>query len=351
MTASRRRPEPQPDPVAASTSTLNHFLGGKQKSWMVPGGQNVPRAPATQPHPRPANRTNVYTAPQPNQSSTSRISRSQPQENLERHPASNSTSPQLANILSPRKDVLPRPTAGAILPSPSPSDDLNTDLTNNAANRTEDGAGRGTGTADNISSHNSGRERQNGAFIPEEQMVTARKRPMEPDVLAVNKHHASEKVQALGATGIERPQIHEMLLQSQAINAERVQAQHEIILAQAQALAQVETQSHEQAQLQDRNPAEAVAQPIAHIQGQRHSHGQAQVQAQSQAQTQAQAQTSVQAEAQVRAEAATIAAETATEAVLEKSVGLLGARTILQQKQNQRRLPWRCPPPARRFLQ
>lgn len=307
MTASRRRPEPQPDPVAASTSTLNHFLGGKQKSWMVPGGQNVPRAPATQLHPRPANRTNVYTAPQSNQSPTSRISRSQPQENLERHPASNSTSPQLANILSPRKDVLPRPTASAIPPSPAPSDDLNTDLTNNATNRIEDGVGRGTGTADNISNHDSSRERQNGAFIPEGQMVTARKRPVEPDVLAVNKRHASGKMQALGATGIEQPQTHKMLLQSQAINAERVQAQHEVILAQAQALAQVETRSHEQAQLQDRNSAEAVAQSIAHIQDQRHSHGQAQAQVQSQTQTQAQAQASVQAEVQVRAEAATAA--------------------------------------------
>lgn len=270
---------------------------------MVPGAQNVPRAPATQLNPRPANRTNVYTAPQPNQSSTSRISRSQSQENLERHPASNSTSPQLANILSPRKDVLPRPIAGAILPSPAPSDDLNTDPTNNAANRTEDGAGRGTGTADNISNHNSGRERQNGAFTPEGQMVTARKRPMELDVLAMNKRHASEKMQALRATEIEQPQIHEMLLQSQAINAERVQAQHEVILAQAQASAQVETRSHEQAQLQDGNPAEAVAQSMAHIQDQLHSHGQAH--AQTQAQTQAQAQASVQAEAQVRAEAAT----------------------------------------------
>lgn len=239
MAAGRRRPEPQPDPVAASTSTLNHFLGGKQKSWMVSGAQNVPRAPATQLRPRPANRTNVYTAPQPNQSSTSRISRSQSQENLERHPASNSTSPQLANTLSPRKDVLPRPTADAILPSPTPSDDLNTDPTNNTANRTEDGAGTGTGAADNISNHNSSRGRQNGAFTPEGQMVTARKRPMEPDVLAMNKRHASEKMQALRATGIE------MLLQSQTINAERAQAQHEVILAKAQALA------HEQAQLQD----------------------------------------------------------------------------------------------------
>jgi hypothetical protein len=265
MAAGRRRPEPQPDPVAASTSTLNHFLGGKQKSWMVSGAQNVPRAPATQLRPRPANRTNVYTAPQPNQSSTSRISRSQSQENLERHPASNSTSPQLANTLSPRKDVLPRPTADAILPSPTPSDDLNTDPTNNTANRTEDGAGTGTGAADNISNHNSSRGRQNGAFTPEGQMVTARKRPMEPDVLAMNKRHASEKMQALRATGIE------MLLQSQTINAERVKAQHEVILAKAQALA------HEQAQLQD---------------------------AQVQAQTQAQAQASVQAEAQVRTEAA-----------------------------------------------
>lgn len=258
MAAGRRRPEPQPDPVAASTSTLNHFLGGKQKSWMVSGAQNVPRAPATQLRPRPANRTNVYTTPQLNQSSTSRISRSQSQENLERHPASNSTSPQLANTLSPRKDVLPRPTADAILPSPTPSDDLNTDPTNNAANRTEDGAGTGTGAADNISNHNSSRGRQNGAFTLEGQMVTARRRPMEPDVLAMNKRHASEKMQALRATGIE------MLLQSQTINAERVQAQ-------------VESRSHEQAQLQD---------------------------AQVQTQAQAQAQASVQAEAQVRTEAA-----------------------------------------------
>lgn len=289
MAAGRRRPEPQPDPVAASTSTLNHFLGGKQKSWMVSGAQNVPRAPATQLRPRPANRTNVYTAPQPNQSSTSRISRSQSQENLERHPASNSTSPQLANTLSPRKDVLPRPTADAILLSPAPSDDLNTDPTNDTANQTEDDAGRGTGAADNISNHNSSRGRQNGAFTPEGQMVTARKRPMEPDVLAMNKRHVSEKMQALRATGIE------MLLQSQTINAERVQAQHEVILAKAQALAQAKSRSHEQAQLQDRNPAEAVAQSMAHIQD-------AQVQAQ--AQTQAQAQASVQAEAQVRTEAA-----------------------------------------------
>ncbi|OCL08157.1 hypothetical protein AOQ84DRAFT_293719 [Glonium stellatum] len=282
MTAGCRRPEPDSAAASASASTLNHFLGGKQKPWMVSGTQSVPLAPATQSYARPANRTNVYIAPQPNKPPTARILRSQSQEHLERHPASNSTSPQLANILSPRKDAITRPSAGAILPSPAPSDDLNTDSIHNGTSRTEDGVSRGITTVGNIPDHNSSGERQNGVSVKGRQMVTARKRPLESDMPVANKRHAPESMQRATVTESGQLPVHGLLVQSQVINAERVRLQHEVILAQAQALAQAEAQGQAQAQEQEKIQAQASAQAEAQIRAeaaaadarQRHQHNQ-----------------------------------------------------------------------------
>ncbi|KAL5432338.1 hypothetical protein PMIN07_008321 [Paraphaeosphaeria minitans] len=129
MTRGGRPAPPAADKDVATRVTLNHVLGnlgGRQKSWMNPG--IVPATPPILPShlptdvPRKRRRYPEEYADadaEPRQAPTRGAAREEP--------ASNSTSPQLANVLShpPNGPRLPSPTA--VLPSPSPSEDAHLD--------------------------------------------------------------------------------------------------------------------------------------------------------------------------------------------------------------------------------
>ncbi|OAG00874.1 uncharacterized protein CC84DRAFT_1154213 [Paraphaeosphaeria sporulosa] len=112
----------------ATRVTLNHVLGnlgGRQKSWMNPGMvSGTPPIPAShlptdvpRKRGRPRQYPEEYADAEPRQAPMQGAARDEP--------ASNSTSPQLANVLSHPPNGRPLPSPTAVLPSPSPSEDTN----------------------------------------------------------------------------------------------------------------------------------------------------------------------------------------------------------------------------------
>ncbi|KAF2174894.1 hypothetical protein K469DRAFT_680739 [Zopfia rhizophila CBS 207.26] len=119
--------------VAAQQNSLNYALGnlgGRQKSWMTPHQSNAPAQQNTH-RPSPRKSKPPKPRPQPQQQAPPQASpiptRPCPEQSPARHPHSNSTSPQLSNILSRRDDTSPGPSPNSILPSPAPSEEANVD--------------------------------------------------------------------------------------------------------------------------------------------------------------------------------------------------------------------------------
>lgn len=129
MTRGGRSAPPPVGEHVATRVTLNHVLGnlgGRQKSWMNPdllAGKSpvlASRPPRDAPRkPSQPRQPEEHADAEPSQAPTEGAARE--------HPASNSTSPQLANVLSHPPAVRPLPSPTAVLPSPSPSEDTNLD--------------------------------------------------------------------------------------------------------------------------------------------------------------------------------------------------------------------------------
>lgn len=126
-----------PHEHVATRHTLNYALGnlgGKQKSWMISG--QPPSVSATIPTPqtdaprkrgRPRKYPQEYAQAQAQAPPPAPAQHALPPQTTREHPPSNSTSPQLANVLSHRSNAQPLPSPTAILPSPSPSEEANVD--------------------------------------------------------------------------------------------------------------------------------------------------------------------------------------------------------------------------------
>ncbi|KAF2661875.1 hypothetical protein K491DRAFT_686851 [Lophiostoma macrostomum CBS 122681] len=112
---------------AATQDTLHYALGnlgGKQKSWMKQNeAPNTSLSSArTLPVKRKRGRPAIYTIQQTTAPTSPEIGRPR-----DRHPPSNSTSPQLANLVSPQIRSPRVQRQEPVLPSPSPSLDAYTD--------------------------------------------------------------------------------------------------------------------------------------------------------------------------------------------------------------------------------
>ncbi|KAI9719281.1 MAG: hypothetical protein M1812_003611 [Candelaria pacifica] len=120
---------------ATSNSTMNTFLGGKQKSWMTQGNNGValPLTPATSKGRGPkstAARNSLPLCERINRTPSTSIPLQQsfaplPTPQPQPQPPSNSTSPLIANTLHPRQDKVSAgySTQEGVLPSPAPSEE------------------------------------------------------------------------------------------------------------------------------------------------------------------------------------------------------------------------------------
>jgi hypothetical protein len=136
--------EARPPPEEATAQTLNYALGnlgGRQKSWMVPSNApaSPPIAPAeltTNPLPftvRGRGRPRKYPVapsslpqrpPQPHTTVEPNLPpRLTVEPQSERLPSSNSTSPQLANVVARQSGPSYGPSAVTVFPSPTPSEE------------------------------------------------------------------------------------------------------------------------------------------------------------------------------------------------------------------------------------
>ncbi|KAF1974166.1 hypothetical protein BU23DRAFT_532158 [Bimuria novae-zelandiae CBS 107.79] len=106
-------------------------LGGRQKSWMTTG-----QAPPLNTLNRPSNAPQKRGREEHTQAGQVSIG-----DNTHRQPLSNSTSPQLANVVSHRTDSQPFISPTTVLPSPSPSEDTNQDYYTPAQTTTTHGDG------------------------------------------------------------------------------------------------------------------------------------------------------------------------------------------------------------------
>ncbi|KAL1612903.1 hypothetical protein SLS60_001133 [Paraconiothyrium brasiliense] len=109
----------------ATRVTLSYALGnlgGRQKSWMAPGQPSaVSSHPPTDAPPKKRGRPRQYPERyEPVQQAPAGVP-------AREQPASNSTSPQLANVLSHPSNGRPVISPTAVLPSPSPSEEANID--------------------------------------------------------------------------------------------------------------------------------------------------------------------------------------------------------------------------------
>lgn len=172
--------------IASHADTLNHALGrlgGKQRAWATAASGTHP-----EPHPVP------YTGlPEPSRAADRTHHREQP--------ASNSTSPQLPNVLWQKQRVpsLPSPAAvsppAAILPSPSPSEEAAIDRhrpvptpTNHSAVTPADGAhATYTPLAQYGASEYILRPPDARVINGGEPVVSAPKRPAGPDITGPDK--------------------------------------------------------------------------------------------------------------------------------------------------------------------
>jgi hypothetical protein len=136
--------EAHPPPEEATAQTLNYALGnlgGRMKSWMVPSNAPAP-APASPPidpaelttnplpfavrgrgrprkHPVPPPRR----SPQPQTTAEPNLPPRHVEPQRERLPTSNSTSPQLANVVTRHSNAGHGPSAVTVFPSPTPSEE------------------------------------------------------------------------------------------------------------------------------------------------------------------------------------------------------------------------------------
>ncbi|KAF2259525.1 hypothetical protein CC78DRAFT_57362 [Lojkania enalia] len=117
--------------AAQQQHTLNHALGnlgGRQKTWMA---MHAPKPPAHAPSgskPNPPTRSQTDPHPRPPQQPAAAPTSPTTEDDREIQPPSNSTSPQLANILSRPLRASPLLCPNSILPSPAPSEENNVDL-------------------------------------------------------------------------------------------------------------------------------------------------------------------------------------------------------------------------------
>lgn len=120
----------------ATAETLNHKLvnlGGRQESWMTVNDNPSPADPSSHPprHQTPVQQTPVQQPkrrgrPPKNPAQPSRAAvpaRTPTAHHVERHPASNSTSPQLVNVVAGQNTAESRPASVAVFFSPTPSED------------------------------------------------------------------------------------------------------------------------------------------------------------------------------------------------------------------------------------
>ncbi|KAF2450557.1 hypothetical protein P171DRAFT_403014 [Karstenula rhodostoma CBS 690.94] len=129
MTRGGRAAPPVAGEDVATRVTLNYALGnlgGRQKSWMNTGPGQLPTVTPSYPPPdasrkrgSPRQYPEEYVDAEPRQAPTGGAAREQP--------PSNSTSPQLANVLSHPANGRALPSPTAVFPSPSPSEDTNLD--------------------------------------------------------------------------------------------------------------------------------------------------------------------------------------------------------------------------------
>ncbi|ORY14170.1 hypothetical protein BCR34DRAFT_449639, partial [Clohesyomyces aquaticus] len=118
----------------AQQHTLNAALGnlgGRQKSWMTSGtvhscAHNV-RPPIVKRRTQPPKKP-TEPVPQPQPHTPSIPASPTVESSSDRHPPSNSTSPQLANVLSHQVHRSPLPSPNVVLPSPAPSDETSNEL-------------------------------------------------------------------------------------------------------------------------------------------------------------------------------------------------------------------------------
>ncbi|OCK84541.1 hypothetical protein K432DRAFT_288720 [Lepidopterella palustris CBS 459.81] len=280
MTPGRRRAVHPSDSAAAasefasSNSTLNKFLGGKQKAWMTVGlpPDPLPGPPARRQYSHPSNRANVNPQPHPpaDQQPLSATPRFYPHDMSERHAPSNSTSPQLANILSPEREGSSRPLTSNILPSPAPSDDL--ESANNGRHSTYDNNTEGARLVNHTASIDRAQDRLNGNINISVSMIQARKRTADRE--------------PSGEVRKRRQGAQALLEQSHALNAEREHAQNEVTRAQAQTLQLAPHQPVEWTQTRQHFETQARSQqvqPQFHAQLQAQAHPQSQFQAENEA--------------------------------------------------------------------
>lgn len=292
----------------------------------------LPGPPARRQYSHPSNRANVNPQPHPpaDQQPLSATPRFYPHDMSERHAPSNSTSPQLANILSPEREGSSRPLTSNILPSPAPSDDL--ESANNGRHSTYDNNTEGARLVNHTASIDRAQDRLNGNINISVSMIQARKRTADREPSGeVRKRR--QGAQALWTAQQEQVELQQRLEQSHALNAEREHAQNEVTRAQAQTLqlaphqpvewtqtrqhfetqarsqqvqpqfhAQLQAQAHPQSQFQAENEAHAHAR----ARDQAFSHAQAQVQVLAQA-VDALTQAEAQAKARGQAEASRVA--------------------------------------------
>ncbi|KAF2476125.1 uncharacterized protein BDR25DRAFT_310507 [Lindgomyces ingoldianus] len=132
MTAGRRAPAHHVSAadLASQQHALNAALGnlGKQKPWMTsstntPNVNVLPPVVKRKPQPTKSRTERLLQPPQVPSVPASPTVESPP----DRHPPSNSTSPQLANVFSHQSHRSPLPSPNVVLPSPAPSEETNND--------------------------------------------------------------------------------------------------------------------------------------------------------------------------------------------------------------------------------
>ncbi|KAF2032932.1 hypothetical protein EK21DRAFT_59641 [Setomelanomma holmii] len=117
------------DPANNATArTLNYALGnlgGRQKSWMAApnSASNPPPSPLTARIPALPSPVRKRGRPPKNQTQTAAPAHSATEPQAERQPLSKSTSPQLANVMTPREFPRQRPPSVTVFPSPTPSEE------------------------------------------------------------------------------------------------------------------------------------------------------------------------------------------------------------------------------------